>query len=71
MSDLVTKILDDMQNELKIDPQWVSRDSNSLKWVAHRLEQTFSVSEPFTFMEKESVAIESRVPVVRNVGRSA
>lgn len=70
MSKLATKILDNIQNELKLDPQWTSRNSDSLTWVAHRLKQTFSVSEPFNFMEKETVALESRIPLVRNVGRS-
>ena len=50
MSKLATRILDEIQKEMKIDEQWMSSNSNSLRWVAHRLEQTFSVSEPFTFL---------------------
>ena len=67
MSKLATRILDDIQKEMKIDEQWMSRNSNSLTWVAHRLEQTFSVSEPFTFLGKEAVSLESRIPVALHV----
>ena len=70
MSDLATRILDEIQKEMKIDEQWMNRRSNKLTWIAHKLEQTFSVSEPFTFMDKEAVSVESRIPVVLNVGRS-
>jgi len=67
MSNLATKVLDEIQKELKIDEQWMSRNSNSLTWVAHKLEQTFSVSEPFTFLGKEAVSVESRIPVAVHV----
>jgi hypothetical protein len=67
MSNLATKILDEIQKEMKIDEQWMSSTSNSLTWVAHKLEQTFSVSAPFTHLGKEAVAVESRIPVVLHV----
>jgi hypothetical protein len=70
MSNLVTKILDELQEEMKIEEQWMSRNSDRLSWVAHKLEQTFSVSEPFTFLDKEAISVESRIPVVLHVGRS-
>jgi len=70
MSNLATKILDEIQNELKIDERWMSRTSNSLTWVAHKLEQTFRVSAPFTHLGKEAVSLESRIPVVLHVKRS-
>ena len=57
MSKLATRILDEIQKEMKIDEQWMSSNSNSLRWVAHKLEQTFSVSEPFTFLGKEAVSV--------------
>lgn len=69
MSNLATRILDEIQQELKIDEQWMNRRSNSLTLVADKLEQTFSVSEPFNYLEKEAVAVESRIPIARNVGR--
>lgn len=67
MSNLATRILDEIQKEMKTGEQWLNRDSNSLSWVAHQLEQTFSVSEPFSFMDREAVSVESRVPVAVNV----
>jgi hypothetical protein len=67
MRNLATKILDNIQNELKIDKQWMSRTNNSLSWVAHKLEQTFSVSAPFTHMGKDAVSVESRIPVALHV----
>lgn len=70
MGNLATKILDNIQNELRLDEQWMDRSDNRLTWVAHRLQQTFSVSESFTYLEKETVSVESRIPVVLNVGRS-
>jgi hypothetical protein len=69
MSKLATRILDEIQKEMKIDEQWMSSNSNSLTWVAHKLEQTFSVSEPFTFLGKEAVSLESRIPVALHVKR--
>ena len=69
MSSLATKILDDIQKEMRIGEQWMNRGSSSLRWVAHKLEQTFSVSEPFTFLENEAVAVEVRIPVALNVKR--
>ena len=53
MRKLATRILDVIQKEMKIDEQWMSSNSNSLTWVAHKLEQSFSVSEPFTFWAKK------------------
>jgi hypothetical protein len=69
MSNLATKILDEIQQELKVDAQWLNRRSNSLTLVADKLEQTFSVSEPFDYLDKEAVVVESRIPIARNVGR--
>ena len=69
MSNLATRILDEIQQELQVEEQWVNRRSNSLTLVADKLEQTFSVSEPFNYLEKEAVAVESRIPIARNVGR--
>lgn len=67
MSNLATKVIDITEEELKIDPQWMSRTGNDLSWVAFKLRQTFSVSDPFTYLGKEAVSVESRIPVVRNV----
>ena len=69
MSNLATKILDEIQQELKVDEQWLDRRSNSLTLVADKLEQTFSVSEPFNYMDNEAVSVESRIPIAGNVGR--
>lgn len=69
MSNLATRILDEIQQELKVDEQWMDRRSNSLTLVADKLEQTFSVSEPFDYLDNEAVVIESRIPIARNVGR--
>lgn len=70
MSNLATQILDNIQNELKFEEQWMTRESDSLTWVAHQLEQTFRVSEPFTFLGKEAVSVEARIPVLLHAGRS-
>ena len=67
MSNLATRILDEIQKEMKVGEQWMNRGSNSLAWVAHKLQQTFSVSEPFTFLDKEAVSVESRIPIAVNV----
>ena len=69
MSDLATKILDEIQQELKVDAQWMNRRSNGLTFVADKLEQTFSVSDSFDYLDNEAVAVESRIPIARNVGR--
>ena len=69
MSNLATRILDEIQQELKVDEQWLDRRSNSLTLVADKLEQTFSVSEPFNYMDNEAVSVESRIPIAGNVGR--
>jgi hypothetical protein len=69
MSNLATRILDEIQQELKVDEQWMDRRSNSLTLVADKLEQTFSVSEPFDYMGKDAVVVESRIPIARKVGR--
>lgn len=67
MSKLATRTLDEIQKEMKADPQWITRRDHSLTWVAGKLEQTFSVSEPFSFMDKEAVSVEARIPVAVNV----
>ena len=71
MSDLATRILDEIQNEMKVDKQWLTRHDNHLNLVADKLEQTFSVSEPFSFLDNEVVSVESRIPIARNVERPA
>ena len=69
MSNLATKIFDNIQTGLEIDEQWVSRQDDRFTWVADKLQQTFRVTLPFRFLDEESVAIVSRVPVLRNVSR--
>ena len=47
MTDLSIKVLDEIHKQFQLDDKWLSRSANNMSWVAHRLEQTITVTEPF------------------------